>query len=425
MNQEISQITLGSVTLPITSTVLAGLVPQFSTLPANTPMLIRVKPTVAPFITPDAGPNGEPAELMLANLLVEFVEPKPQGDVVWMTLAVDAPLGFDLSYDAVNGVLAPTISAPAPSQVTARVKTNAIVSNVASVEAIFPSLFPSFVSALGSSFAAFPLPAFLGLQLEVLDVARDGNYFVLYGNLNQTPQTRITNVQVTDLSSPNVVVDSVFDVNEWRHRLRRSTAPDQVRVDFKGMIGADACCTVDDEQRSAHAGYRVTFDVVPENGETWQLDLAHHIAGAHTLYDEKVLLEDAGGETRFTTAVSGRARVGAGAWQSFDFNPSVMSVVHNLYGGEGSSYRPFTGQNALVLSGNSAQTITIEFGFDLFAKSNSNAFFPAAGGDEVAIRFGANDTIANGFTAGGYPGTGNRNILTDGHFAVVQLTALP
>jgi hypothetical protein len=102
-----------------------------------------------------------------------------------------------------------------------------------------------------------------------------------------------------------------------------------------------------------------------------------------------------------------------------------MSVVHQLYGGEGSSFRPFTGSNGLILSGSSAQTITIEFGFDLFAKSNSNAFFPAAGGDEVAIRFGANDTITNGFTAGGYPGPGNRNILTDGHFAVVRLTALP
>jgi hypothetical protein len=425
MNQEVTEIALGPVTVPITSTVLAGLVPQFNTLPANTPMVIRVKPTVAPFITTDPGPNGESAELMLANLLIEFVEERDSGDVNWMTLAVDAPLGFDLQYDATNGVLAPTITAPDPGEVSARVKTNAIGAVTTSIEAIFPSLFPSFVSSLGSSFAAFPLPAFLGLQLDVLDVDREGNYFVLYGNLNQVPQTRITNVQVTDLSSPDGVVDSIFDVNEWRHRIRESVAPDRLGVDFKGMIGADACCTVDDEQRSAHAGYRMTFDVVPENGDSWQLDLSHSIAGAHTLLDEKVLLEDAGGETRFTTAVTGRARVGAGAWQSFDFSPSVTSVVHQLYGGEGTSNRPFTGQNGLILTGSTAQTITIEFGFDLFVKSNSNAFFPAAGGDEVAIRLGANDTITNGFTAGGYPGLGNRNILTDGHFAVVRLTTLP
>lgn len=61
----------------------------------------------------------------------------------------------------------------------------------------------------------------------------------------------------------------------------------------------------------------------------------------------------------------------------------------------------------------------------MFVRSNSNAFFPAAGGDEVAIRFGANHTITNGFAAGGYPGPGNRNILGDGHAASVVLTATP
>ena len=425
LNQKITSIPFGAVTLPVTSSVLAGLVPQFgSAMPANTPMFIRVTPTVGPFISSQPGPNGEPAELVLANLLVEFVQPNTSvGDRVWLTLAVDTSLGFDLAYDAVNGVLAPVITPPPPSAVTARVTTNAVKAVESNIEAIFPSLFPSFVSALSSSFAAFPLPAFLGLQLDVAEVARQGNYFVLYGHLNQVPQTRVANVQLTDLSTGNSAVDSVFDVNEWRHRIRKSVAPNQIGVDFKGMIGADACCTVDDEQKSAHAGYRLTFDLIPENGETWRLDLSQQIAGAHTLIDEKVLLEDAGGETRFTTPVTGRARIGSGGWQNFDFSPSVTSVVHNLYGGEGTTNRAFTGQNSLVLTGSTAQTITVEFGFDLFAKSNSNAFFPAAGGDEVALRFGANDTIANGFTAGEYPGLGNRNILTDGHFAVIHLSS--
>jgi len=425
LNQQLSEIPFGGVTLPVTSTLLSAIVPQFGSRPPNTPMYIRVKPTVAPFITDRPGPNGEPAELMLANLQIEFIEPTTLGDRLWLTLAVDAPLGFDLTYDAVNGVLAPTITAPAPGQMSARVITNSIGAIEADIEALFPSLFPSFVDSLGASFGAFPLPSFLGLQLDVLDVDRQGNYFVLYGNLNQVPQTRIANVQLTDLSTGDSAVDSLFDVNEWRHRIRESVAPDQVGVDFKGMIGADACCTIDDEQKSAHAGYRLTFDVIPENGDAWQLDLAHSIAGAHTLKDEKVLLEDAGGETRFNTAVTGRARIGAGAWQNFNFNPSVMSVVHGLYGGEGDSYQPFNGQSGTVLTGNTVQTITIEFGFDLFARSNSNAFFPAAGGDEVAIRFGANDTIANGFTVGEYPGVGNRNILTDGHRSFIQLTTLP
>ena len=302
---------------------------------------------------------------------------------------------------------------------------NTVGTNEPNIEALFPGLFPTFVSGVGDSFAAFPLPSFLGLNLNVLEVARDGNSFVLYANLDQVPQTRIENVHVTDLSSADSATDSAFDVNEWRHRLRPTVSPTGVDVDFTGMLGADACCTVDDEQRSAHAGYRLTFDVVPENGDAWQLDLSHLIRGAHSLIDEKVLLEDAGGETRFQSNVTARAQVGGGTWQNFDFAATPGSVVHGLYGGEGTTNREFTGTNSLVLTGTTAQTVTVEFGFDMFVKSNSNAFFPAAGGDEVAIRLGANDTIANGFTAGGYPGLGNRNILNDGHKASIVLTASP
>jgi len=427
LNQSITEFALGGgAPLPITSTLLAALVPEFGTrLPAGTPMRVVLRPTVAPFLTSEPGPNGETAELVLANLEVDFVQDTPQGPLSWLKLAVDAPLGFSLAYDPVAGQLAPTITPPPASAVEARVMGNTVGTNEPNIEGLFPSLFPTFVGGVGDSFAAFPLPSFLGLKLNVLEVARHGNSFVLYANLDQVPQTRIENVQVTDLSSADSVTDSLFDVNEWRHRLRPTVSPTGVDVDFSGVLGADACCTVDDESRSAHAGYRLTFDVVPENGDTWQLDLSHLIRGAHTLIDEKVLLEDAGGEARFQSNVTARAQVGGGAWQSFDFAATPGSVVHALYGGEGTTNREFTGSNSTVLSGTTAQTVTVEFGFDMFVRSNSNAFFPAAGGDEVAIRLGANDTIANGFTAGGYPGLGNRNILDDGHRASIVLTATP
>ena len=105
--------------------------------------------------------------------------------------------------------------------------------------------------------------------------------------------------------------------------------------------------------------------------------------------------------------------------------PAAGAVVHRLYGGEGTTNREFTGSNALVLTGTAAEAITVEIGFDMYVKSDSNLAFPAAGGDEVAIRFGVNDTITNGFTAGGYPGRGNRDIVADGHAAVIELTATP
>lgn len=424
LNQDLHEIALNGTTLPVNSSVLSLLVPEFGTkLPANTPMLIRIDPQAAPFLTDaPAGPGGEPAELRLAALHVRFIQPItpseqiPSGEITWLSLAVDAPLGFSLAFDDVNGVLAPTISAPPASEVRTRVVSNAVKTNPTTVTTVFSNLFPNFVEGLAGSFAAFPLPSFLGLDLDVVEVARQGESYVLYADLNPAPKTRIENVTVTDLSTGDFSKDAtLFDSWEWRHRIREQVSTDSVKVGLKGMLGADACCTVDDETQSSHAGSRITLDVVPANGETWKLDLAHAIAGAHTLVDEGY-----GAQSRITT-VTGRVRVGDGAWQHFDFNPSVMDTGWQ----GGSSYQPFTGGAATSVQGTAPATVTVEFGFDLWAKSDSNLAFPAQAGNEAAIRIGANDSLTNNFTAGDYPGVGSRNIAADGHTATVTLTTVP
>src|SRR5690606_11970447 len=137
-----------------------------------------------PFLTSAPGPNGETAELVLANLRVQFIQDHPDyGELPWLELAVDAPLGFELGYDPVAGQLTPTITPPEPGAIDARVVSNPLRASEPAVEALFPNLFPAFVEGVGASFAAFPLPAFLGLGIDVLDVARQGNHFVLYANL--------------------------------------------------------------------------------------------------------------------------------------------------------------------------------------------------------------------------------------------------
>jgi hypothetical protein len=421
LNQDITEITLSGTTLPVTSSVLSLLVPQFGTLPANTPMKIRLTPKVAPFLTGGAGPNGESSELKLAGLWIEFIqtgEAGPGGPVVdlpLLRLSVSSPLGFELGFDEVSGTLAPAITAGPSSQVQAKVIDNAIGADTASIETLFPTLFPNFVSSLGDSFAAFPMPSFLGLDVDVVELARQGNSFVLYANLIQVPQTRIQNVQVTDTSTPNGVYDSVVNVHEWRHKVKSTSTSKNINVTYRGMIGADACCTVDDASRNADAGYRVTFDVVPEQGDTWRLDLSNMLRGAHTLIDEQ------GGSARTSmSTLNIRARVGSGAWQNFNITPSSTGVNSG-----NSQYVPFTGSSSRVLTGTTAQTITVEVDFDVSAYSDSNLAFPAVAGDEAAIRFGVNDSITYGFTAGEYGGVGNRNIGQDGLFGSIVLTTVP
>jgi len=50
--------------------------------------------------------------------------------------------------------------------------------------------------------------------------------------------------------------------------------------------------------------------------------------------------------------------------------------------------------------------------------------FPAEAGNEVAIRLGANDSLTNNFSAGDYPGQGNRKITEDGHFGTITLSTV-
>ena len=58
LNKDVTEISLGGPPLPITSSVLAALVPQFGTkLPPNTPMRVRITPTVGPVPHRAAGPE--------------------------------------------------------------------------------------------------------------------------------------------------------------------------------------------------------------------------------------------------------------------------------------------------------------------------------------------------------------------------------
>ncbi|MBX3284415.1 MAG: hypothetical protein KF703_03650 [Actinobacteria bacterium] len=401
--------------VPITPSFLALLVPQFANLDPGAQVFIRLDPRAAPFISPSAsGPSGTAAELRLEELHVDFMEVLAGGqEHKLLGLSVEAPLGLDLNYDSVAGTLAPTITPPVASDVNTRVYFNGLNVNPTTTAALFSSLFPALSGGLTDTFEAFPLPEFLGLKLSVVQVVRQGNSFVLYANLDQIKQTRIENVQLTDLSTGDSSDDAtVFDSNEWRHRIRKKVDSKSVRVDYKAVIGADACCFADDEEKTAHAGYRLTFNVIPEGGQTWHLNLAQLIAGAHTIVD------DGGGTGRTSiSTITGQAKIGSGAWNTFNITPSSSGVNTGSNNSTG-----FSGGNSKVLSGTTAQTITVEFGFDVLARSESTVFPPVAG-DEAAIRIGANDSLANGFTAGGYPGLGNRNLLNDGHVFTLSLTA--
>lgn len=142
--------------------------------------------------------------------------------------------------------------------------------------------------------------------------------------------------------------------------------------------------------------------------ETWTLDIDHSILGAYTLFDEGV---DGGGIAEFTSpGVSASCDVGGGP-VPLDFVPNLTSVVHSISNSPNDSNVEFSGSNGVALNGSANTHVALDFSFAPRTMSDSNVAFPALQGDEVAIRFGENDTQQNGFTAGRYPGPGGAQHL--------------
>lgn len=428
---DISQVEFAGNAVPLTTTLLGFLqMPEFAAvLGPGVPMTIRVEPAMAPFLTGNPGPGGEMVELGLPFLLMKIVN--PADEKLWLTVAIDTRFGLDLAYDRVTAALTPVVNPPPVGATVARVVQNEIGTNETGVEITLPLLFPAFFSAFGDAFGTFPLPTFFGLQLDVVEIEAAGGLFNLYANLNQDPTTRLENVVLDDSATTgNFVTDGVFDTNEWRHRTKVTATPSTVDTRFRGVIAGDACCTVDDETVTANASYQIDFDVVPIDGETWQLDVAHSILGALTTVDEANALFDGSELAEFTTPIEGRYSIDGGPFVSFDVLPNPSSVFDGFGGVEADINEEVTGFNSVRLFGTTAQHITLQFGWGMRVFSDSDALTPAIDGGEGAIRLGMHDTIelgtapSAGFTAGHYPGQGNRDIGKDGHFVDIDLTAI-
>jgi hypothetical protein len=70
--------------------------------------------------------------------------------------------------------------------------TIAVIQNLllipeATIQSALPPLIEPILPSLGDGLGAFPLPDFLGLQLESVEVTRTGSFLTLYANLAPAP----------------------------------------------------------------------------------------------------------------------------------------------------------------------------------------------------------------------------------------------
>jgi hypothetical protein len=413
---------------PLTPQLLSSLMPAFAKLiPLGTTGIeIRVRPTAAPYLTGNPGPNGERAELALPNLQLDFMQTSLvdsngntiiiPGGAKWLTVAIDTSFGFDLVWDAAAHALEPTLTPPPASAVRARVVWNTIGVDEPSVANLFQALFPSVSAGITDTFAAFPLPTFLGLSLDVLEIGEITNTFVLYANLDAAPTTHVEGFALTDTSTNDFASDdAVSDSNEWRHRIRKTWGSTSGNALFQSSLSADSIVFADEEV-GATGGYRTNFTIVPETpGGAWRLELDDSVLGAYTCRAEGL----GGGKCQsgfFTSSMSSASpvnasvRVNGGAAQTFNFNPSPQGSSKT--GGDFNIQ--FSGANSKVVTGTGVATIEIAYSFGQRSGSYCGGFLCGGDGHESSLRMGLGDTLSNSFTAGEYPGQGNRVQANDG-----------
>jgi hypothetical protein len=180
----ITEFDFGQGPVPITAGLLATLLPAFAILDPADLLQMDIRPTMAPFVTGDAGPLGELATLRLAHLEVSVV---PTGDptVVLARAAVDGVLGLDATFSA--GDLSFVITPPVAQDLSFTLVENPLLANEATLNLLLPQLLALAVPAIGDSLGTFPLPDFLGLQLSLVDIDRNGEFISLFLDLSPAP----------------------------------------------------------------------------------------------------------------------------------------------------------------------------------------------------------------------------------------------
>ncbi len=176
--------------IPLTAGLLALFLPEFSNLPPTTPLVLRIKPTLAPFLTGQDGPGGEISDLRVAQVLGTVIgHDSFGGEIAYLEVAFDARIGLQFSFDSQTSSLTPTFGTILPADITVSVLSylsGAIAlspGSEATLQAFLPQILAMALPDLGSSLGSFPMPSFLGLQLQLVELRKVNNYLGLFLNL--------------------------------------------------------------------------------------------------------------------------------------------------------------------------------------------------------------------------------------------------
>lgn len=173
--------------VPLTTGLLGSFIPQLASLDPTSPVRFQISPTIAPLITGAPGPAGELALLKIAQLhlkiLVDVTTDSGTVQADYANLMLDADVGINLTVDAGTGSLVFELAEPDPMNISVKSVEGADLSDL---ETLLPYVVGSFLPSLAGGLGGFPIPSFLGLTLDVVEVARNGEMLTIYADLNAT-----------------------------------------------------------------------------------------------------------------------------------------------------------------------------------------------------------------------------------------------
>jgi hypothetical protein len=184
---QLAEFDFGFGLTPITTSTLGLILPELNVFPPNSPLVLAIRPTLAPVVTGNVGPAGELAEIRVGHLIVEVRDATPGVSQPLLKVAVDFRAGLDLVFDDGTGELVPAISSVAPAEIRVGVLDNLIGTNEATLVAVLPQLLAVVLPDIAGSLGSFPLPAFLGLDMFGVDVSRNGEFMSLFVDLVPVP----------------------------------------------------------------------------------------------------------------------------------------------------------------------------------------------------------------------------------------------
>jgi len=97
--------------------------------------------------------------------------------------AIDMRAGLGLDF--VNGALVFSVSNV--NDIVIAFLANSVTANESQLTQVLNLLLPQVLPSLGDGLGAFPLPAFFGLQLDGVEVSRNGQFYTLFADLVSAP----------------------------------------------------------------------------------------------------------------------------------------------------------------------------------------------------------------------------------------------